>query len=127
MGFEWSAPKAQLSIFGIECEVEIGDAEMSDRVQRAVAKMQKVDFKALESDGKAYMAVSAELRGIIRSFVGQEAAESIFKGRKPNIVMEANMLAYVMEEINRANAEGESLNGALSRITALKTPIGDEE
>lgn len=127
MGFEWSAPKAQLEIFGVECEVEIGDVEKSDRINAAVNKLQKVDFDRLQKDAKAYMAASAELRGIIRSFVGDEAAGRIFKGRKPNIVMEVEMLAYVMEVVIKAGAAYGGMKSAVERIAAIGKPIGDEE
>lgn len=127
MNFEWSAPKAQFEIFGIPCEVEIGDAETTDRLQGAAKRMQAFDYAKAQAGGKPMLAMSAELRGVIRSVIGDEAADAVFKGRKPNVTMEASMLAYVFERINEA-ADGsrQSIDVSVKRIAALAKPIGDE-
>lgn len=127
MNFEWSEPKARFEIFGVPCEVEIGDADASDRLQDAAKRMQAFDYAKAREGGKPMLAMSAELRAVIRSVIGTEAAEAVFKGRKPNIVMEASMLAYVFERINEAVDEsGQSIDASVKRIAALSKPIGDE-
>lgn len=127
MSFEWSAPVAKFEIFGVECEVEIGDAELSDNVQRIANKIGSIDFDKLNGDSKLYMSMSAELRGIVRTIVGDERAKKIFSGKKPNIVMEVNMLAYIYEQMDAAKSSGSSIDGAMARIAAIARPIGDEE
>ena len=127
MNFEWSAPKAQFEIFGVPCEVEIGDTDASDRLQAAAKRMQAFDYAKARESGKPMLAMSAELRAVIRSVIGTEAAEAVFKGRKPNVVMEASMLADVFERINEAVDEsGQSIDASVKRIAALSKPIGDE-
>ncbi|WP_421572406.1 hypothetical protein M1L65_07165 [Slackia exigua] len=127
MNFEWSAPKAQFEIFGVPCEVEIGDTDASDRLQAAAKRMQAFDYAKARESGKPMLAMSAELRAVIRSVIGTEAAKAVFEGRKPNVVMEASMLAYVFERINEAVDEsGQSIDASVKRIAALSKPIGDE-
>lgn len=127
MPFEWSAPVAKFEILGVECEVEIGDAGLSDDVQRIANKMGSIDFDKLNRDSKLYTSLSAELRGIVRTIVGEDAAKKIFAGRKPNIVLEINMLAYIYEQLDAAKGSGPSIDGAMARIAAIARPIGDEE
>lgn len=127
MPFEWSAPVARFEVFDVECEVEIGDAKLSDEVQRIANKIRSIDFEKLNGDSKMYTALSAELRGIVRAIVGEDAAKKIFAGRNPNVVMEINMLAYIYEQLDAAKGSGPSIDGAMARIAALARPIGDEE
>lgn len=125
-GFEWKAPAAQFEIFGVPCEVEIGDAEVTDRLVAAGKKLERFDLG--KKDAKGALAMSHELRNVIRCAIGDEAAGKVFDGRKPNIAMETSMVAYIFERINEANAEAqESIAQSVSRIAALGKPIGDEE
>ena len=126
--FEWSAPAARFEIFGVPCEVEVGDVETVDRIERASAKLQRFDFAKARSDNKMALAMSHELRAVVRAVVGDEAADRVFKGRKPNIAMEASMIAYIFEQINEANAAAnDAVSESVSRIAALAKPVGDEE
>lgn len=124
--FEWSAPAARFEVFGVPCVVEIGDAEIFDRLQKTGEKL--MGFNPAKGGQKAALAMSHELRGVVRAVVGDEAASRIFEGRKPNIAMEASMIAYIFEQINEASAEAEeSVESAVARIAALNRPLGDEE
>lgn len=128
MGFEWSAPAARFEIFGVPCEVEVGDVETTDRIEKASAKLQRFDFEKARSDNKMALAMSHELHAVVRAVVGDEAAAKVFEGRRPNIAMEASMIAYIFEQVNEASV---TANGAVaesvSRIAALSKPVGDEE
>ena len=126
MGFEWSDPAVRIEIFGASYEVEIGDPYTIGRLQEASAKLQKFD---VEKAGKeAAVAMSSEMRGVVRAVIGDEAAEKVFEGRKPNLAMEASMIAYIFEQIAGASARaGAAMSDSVSRIAALSKPIGDEE
>ena len=124
--FEWKAPAARFEIFGVPCEVEIGDAEVTDRLAAAGKKLERFDLG--KKDAKGALAMSHELRNVIRCAIGDEAAGKVLDGRKPNIAMETSMIAYIFERINEANAEAqEAIAQSVSRIAALSKPIGDEE
>lgn len=124
--FGWSAPAARFEIFGVPCEVEIGDAEVTDRLAAAGKKLERFDMG--KKDAKGALAMSHELRNVIRCAIGDEAAGKVFDGRKPNIAMETSMVAYIFEQINEANAKArDSIAESVSRIAALSKPIGDEE
>lgn len=126
--FEWSAPAARFEIFGVPCEVEVGDVETTDNIERVSAKLKRFDVGKARSNNKMALAMSHELRGVVRAVVGDEAASKIFEGRKPNIAMEASMIAYIFERINEANAAAtDAMSESVSRIAALAKPVGDEE
>lgn len=128
MGFEWSAPAARFEIFGVPCEVEVGDVETTDRIEKASAKLQRFDFEKARSDNKMALAMSHELRAVVRAVVGDEAAAKVFEGRRPNIAMEASMIAYIFEQVNEASATANgTVAESVSRIAALSKPVGDEE
>lgn len=124
--FEWSAPAAQFEIFGVPCEIEVGDAETVDRLTASGRKMQR--FDAAGADKKTALAMSHELRGVVRSVIGEEAAEKVFEGRKPNVAMEASMVAYIFEQVNDAAAAANgALKESIARLAAIGKPIGDED
>lgn len=126
--FEWSAPAARFEIFGVPCEVEVGDVETVDRIEKVSAKLRRFDVEKARSDNKMALAMSGELRAVVRAVVGDEAAAKVFKGRKPNIAMEASMIAFIFEQVNAANASADgAVAESVSRIAALSKPVGDEE
>ena len=77
MGFKFKDRTVKVEVDGKEYAIQIGSAEMADRVAMAYTNLEAIGGEKLASDPHANMSVSNMLRNLIGAILGQEAQDEI--------------------------------------------------
>jgi len=104
MGFEFSDHKVNLEIGEKTYEVEMGDADLLDRIQEWGGKLQSIDYEKV-TEG-AMRLLEHDVRGYLVAMLGEEQLNSIFsEGRRRfNLIDAMELFAYIYEQVMGSNA-----------------------
>ena len=97
MDFNFPSTEVELTINGVDCTLDVGDAAMQDRLLAAASLAQNFD----PADGNANVRGSEQIRGIVSAILGEEATARIYEGVGPNIYKDVELVLFlrrVMDE-----------------------------
>ena len=98
MRFDFPSTSVELTINGVECTLDVGDAEMQDRLQEASDIARRGDL----SDEQACVQASERLRGIVSAILGDEATDQIYKDVRPNLYKDVELVAFLRTAMNES-------------------------
>lgn len=119
MGFEFKDRTVRVEVDGKEYAIQIGSAEMADRVAMAYTNLEAIGGEKLASDPHANMNVSKMLRNLVGAILGKEAQDEIFADRPNSVIAEIELIAYLMEEVNGAEDSLFSVSDAMSAVAGF--------
>ncbi len=115
MGFKFKNRSIKLKIQGKEYTVVQGDAKAADALNAVKLKISKMTPEKLSKSKQANLEVSIALRETIAAYLGQSAADEIFKDRPHNVIQEIELLKYIYEETQAQKSE-DSIQDLLSEL-----------
>lgn len=119
MGFKFKDRTVKVEIEGKEYAVLIGSAEMADRVAMAYTNLEAIGGEKLATDQHVNVNVSNMLRDLIGAILGQDAQDEIFAERQHSVIDEVELLAYLMDEVNKAADSSFDLAAAMQEVAGM--------
>lgn len=126
MGFKFKDRTVKVEVDGKEYAIQIGSAEMADRVAMAYTNLEAIGGEKLASDPRANMNVSNMLRNLIGAILGQEAQDEIFAKRQHSVIDEIELLSYLMDEVNKAEDSSFSISAAIQEVAGMMGGNGSD-
>ena len=105
MGFEFSKHAVEVEIEGKRYELNLGDADMLDKVERWSAKLRGVDYAKLAEDGGRMKLLANDVRGYLNALLGDEQFADVFKGRKFDFIDGLELFAYLYSEVAKSRVD----------------------
>lgn len=112
MGFEFSSHAVSVEIGGKPYVINMGDANMLDKVERWSAKLGNTDYSSL-SEGRLN-ALSADVHNYLVALLGKEHFEEVFAGRTFDFIDGLELFAYLYSEIAKSRVDA-SFKATLSK------------
>lgn len=103
MGFEFSSHTVSVEIGGKPYTINMGDADMLDKVERWSAKLSGTDYRSL-SEGRLN-ALSADVRNYLLALLGKEQFEQVFAERAFDFIDGLELFAYLYSEIAKSRVD----------------------
>lgn len=119
MGFKFKDRTVKVEIEGREYAIQIGSAEMADRVAMAYTNLEAIGGDKLANDQNVNVNVSNMLRNLIGAILGQEAQDEIFAKRQHSVIDEIELLSYLMDEVNKAEDSSFSISAAMQEVAGM--------
>lgn len=119
MGFKFKDRTVKVEIEGREYAIQIGSAEMADRVAMAYTNLEAIGGDKLANDQNVNVNVSNMLRNLIGAILGQEAQDEIFAKRQHSVIDEIELLSYLMDEVNKAEDSRFSISDAIQEVAGM--------
>ena len=119
MGFKFKDRTVKVEVDGKEYAIQIGSADMADRVAMAYTNLEAIGGEKLASDPHANMNVSNMLRNLIGAILGQEAQDEIFAKRQHSVIDEIELLSFLMTEVNKAEDASFSISAAMQEVAGM--------
>ena len=116
MRFDFSSTEIELTINGVDCTLDVGDAEMQYRLIEAAELIQRSE---LAGNG-ANVQASEQLRQIVEAILGEETTGKIYKGTRPNVYKDVELILF----LRRALDEAEPTQKFNTTMGALGSLIG---
>lgn len=112
MGFTFSSHSVEVEIEGEQYVIDLGDAEMLDKVEDWGRKLQAVDYNSL-SENRTQL-LSSDVQGYLTALLGKEQFSKAFKNRRFNFIDGLELFAYLWSEVARARV-AEDFRGRLAK------------
>lgn len=119
MGFKFKDRTVRVEIEGREYAIQIGSAEVADRVAMAYTNLEAIGGDKLANDQNVNVNVSNMLRNLIGAILGQEAQDEIFAKRQHSVIDEIELLSYLMDEVNKAEDSSFSISAAIQEVAGM--------
>lgn len=119
MDFSFPNTEVELTINGVDCTLDVGDAAMQDRLLEAAALAQSFD----PADGNANVRASEQMRGIISAILGEETSARIYEGAGPNIYKDVELVLF----LRRVMDESEPTKRFDATMAALPVVLGMDD
>lgn len=105
MGFVFSSHSVEVEIEGRQYVIDLGDAEMLDKVEGWGRKLQAVDYNSLSENRTQLLA--SDVQGYLTALLGKDQFDEVFKNRRFSFIDGLELFAYLWSELARARvAEG---------------------
>lgn len=105
MGFSFSKHVIEVEIEGKAYAVNLGDADMLDKVEQWTAKLQGVDYAKLAKDGTRMKLLANDVRGYLKALLGDGQFDDVFKGRKFDFIDGLELFAYLYAEVAKSRVD----------------------
>ena len=119
MGFKFKDRTVKVEIEGREYAIQIGSAEMADRVAIAYTNLEAIGGDKLANDQNVNVNVSNMLRNLIGAILGQQAQDEIFENRQHSVIDEIELLSFLMTEVNKAEDASFSISAAMQEVAGM--------
>lgn len=119
MGFKFKDRTVRVEIEGREYAIQIGSAEMADRVAMAYTNLEAIGGDKLANDQNVNVKVSNMLRNLIGAILGQQAQDEIFENRQHSVIDEIELLSFLMTEVNKAEDASFSISAAMQEVAGM--------
>lgn len=119
MGFKFKDRTVKVEIEGREYAIQIGSAEMADRVAMAYTNLEAIGGDKLANDHNVNVNVSNMLRNLIGAILGQQAQDEIFENRQHSVIDEIELLSFLMTEVNKAEDASFSISAAMQEVAGM--------
>lgn len=119
MGFKFKDRTVKVEIEGREYAIQIGSAEMADRVAMAYTNLEAIGGDKLANDQNVNVNVSNMLRNLIGAILGQQAQDEIFENRQHSVIDEIELLSFLMTEVNKAEDASFSISAAMQEVAGM--------
>ena len=119
MGFKFKDRTVKVEIEGREYAIQIGSAEMADRVAMAYTNLETIGGDKLANDQNVNVNVSNMLRNLIGAILGQQAQDEIFENRQHSVIDEIELLSFLMTEVNKAEDASFSISAAMQEVACM--------
>lgn len=103
MGFEFSSHVVNVEICGKPYAINMGDADMLDKVERWSAKLAETEYGSL-SEGRL-KALATDVRNYLVALLGEEQFEEVFAGRTFDFLDGLELFAYLYSEIAKSRVD----------------------
>ena len=103
MGFEFSSHTVTVEIGGKPYVINMGDADMLDKVEHWSDKLSGTDYRGL-SEGRLN-ALSADVRNYLMALLGKEQFEQVFENRPFDFIDGLELFAFLYAEIAKDRDE----------------------
>lgn len=128
MGFKFKDRTVRVEIEGREYAIQIGSAEMADRVAMAYTNLEAIGGDKLANDQNVNVNVSNMLRNLIGAILGQQAQDEIFENRQHSVIDEIELLSFLMTEVNKAEDASFSISAAMQEVAGMmQTQAADDQ
>lgn len=124
MGFRFKDRTVKVEIEGREYAIQIGSAEMADRVAMAYTNLEAIGGDKLANDQNVNVNVSNMLRNLIGAILGQQAQDEIFENRQHSVIDEIELLSFLMTEVNKAEDASFSISSAMQEVAGMMQAQG---
>lgn len=118
-GFTFKDRTVKVTIEGNDYEIQIGSAEMADRVAMAYTNLQAIGGEQLAGNERVNYKVSCMLRDLIGAILGKDAQDAIFESRAHSVIDEIELLQYLMEQVNAAEDAAFSITEAIEEVSGM--------
>lgn len=119
MGFKFKDRTVRVEIEGREYAIQIGSAEMADRVAMAYTNLEAIGGDKLANDQNVNVNASNMLRNLIGAILGQQAQDEIFEHRQHSVIDEIELLSFLMTEVNKAEDASFSISAAMQEVAGM--------
>lgn len=119
MGFKFKDRTVKVDIEGREYAIQIGSAEMADRVAMAYTNLEAIGGDKLANDQNVNVNVSNMLRNLIGAILGQQAQDEIFEHCQHSVIDEIELLSFLMTEVNKAEDASFSISAAMQEVAGM--------
>lgn len=126
-GFKFKDRTVTVEIEGKEYAIQIGSAEMADRVAAAYTNLQAIGGEQVAGNSKVNYNVSCMLRDLIGAILGKEAQDAIFESRPHSVIDEIELLQYLMEQVNASESAAFSVTDAIDEVAGIMQPAAAQE
>ena len=103
MGFEFSSHTVTVEIGGKPYVINMGDADMLDKVEHWSDKLAGTDYRGV-SEGRLN-ALSADVRNYLMALLGEEQFEQVFENRPFDFIDGLELFAYLYAEIAKSRVD----------------------
>lgn len=103
MGFNFSKHTVDVEIDGEPYSINLGDADMLDKVDRWGVKLRDTDYSKM-TDGRIATA-TADVRSYLVALLGDEQFDAVFRGRRFDFIDGLELFAYLYAEIAASRAD----------------------
>ena len=103
MGFEFSSHTVTVEIGGKPYVINMGDADMLDKVEHWSDKLAGTDYRGL-SEGRLN-ALSADVRNYLMALLGKEQFEQVFENRPFDFIDGLELFAYLYAEVTKSRVD----------------------
>lgn len=105
MGFTFSKHTVDVEIEGKSYEINLGDADVLDKVQKWSEKLGRVDYAQLAGDSGRMALLAQDVRGYLKALLGDEQFADIFKARKFDFIDGLELFAYLYAEVTKSRVD----------------------
>jgi hypothetical protein len=126
MGFTFNPTDVDIEIEGKVYKVHRGDVELQDRLEKAASEAAALTDEELRNQSIMH-SYSDVMRELICAFLGQEAFDEVMGERSANFIQEAQLLAYIQQQIREANDKDNTFATALASIMGETDSIIDAD
>ena len=103
VGFEFSSHTVTVEIGGKPYVINMGDADMLDKVEHWSDKLAGTDYRGL-SEGRLN-ALSADVRNYLMALLGKEQFEQVFENRPFDFIDGLELFAFLYAEIAKSRVD----------------------
>lgn len=103
MGFSFSKHTVDVEIEGKPYSINLGDADMLDKVERWGNKLQGADYSKM-TEGRV-AALTSDVRNYLMSLLGKEQFDEVFQGRKFDFIDGLELFAYLYAAIEGSRTD----------------------
>lgn len=118
--FEFTDTQIEIIIQGHKCVIDVGDADMQDRLLKAATIAQT----ALVPDEDCNKQASEKLRSLARAILGDEACDAIYDGVPLNVYKDVELFLFLRQQMDDAEPTKRFDNNVLALDALLETMIG---
>lgn len=105
MGFSFSKHVVEVEIEGNPYQINLGDADMLDKVEKWSAKLQGVDYAKLSKDSGRMTMLAQDVRGYLKALLGDDQFGQVFERRKFDFIDGLELFAYLYAEVERSRVD----------------------
>lgn len=105
MGFSFSKHVVEVEIEGKPYQINLGDADMLDKVEKWSAKLGGIDYAKLSKDGGRMALLAQDVRGYLKALLGDEQFDAVFNGREFDFIDGLELFAYLYAEVAKSRVD----------------------
>ncbi len=96
--FSFESTTVSLTINGVDCTLDVGDASLQDRLVQAAEAVRDANVDGTPTN----VGASERLRSIIGAILGEEATAQIYRGVAPNIYKDVELILFLRRVMDEA-------------------------